>query len=202
VDSPLVIETLPSVEQFGLKAGEYFLSIGRLVPEKGAHVLVEAVKHHPIIQVALVGGSRYSDAYIDHLKQVAGSNVRFLDFTYGKELAALYANARAIVISSLHEGFSMVSIEAMSYGRPVIASDIPALRERLQDRGYYFPPGDPDGLLKAMSAVLEDPQEATRRGTEGRQIALRDYGWDYIAHLTLSALEPNPPSQRLMPGSN
>ena len=109
------------------------------MPEKGPDVLVEAARLRPLTQVAIVGGSRYSDAYIDHLKATAGDNIRFLGFRYGRELAALYRHAQAVVVSSLEEGFSMVSIEAMSHGRPVIASNIPALRERLADRGLLLP---------------------------------------------------------------
>jgi glycosyltransferase involved in cell wall biosynthesis len=178
-----------SVENFGLSAGEYLLFVGRLVPEKGAHVLVDAMREDPTAQVAIVGGSRYTDAYIDSLKDGAGPNIRFLGFRYGNELNALYANAQAVVIPSLNEGFSMVSIEAMVRGKPVIASNIPALRERLQDRGYYFPPGDSRGLLKAIREVREDPQESGRRGAEGRPKALSEYSWDRVAQLTLSALE-------------
>jgi glycosyltransferase involved in cell wall biosynthesis len=192
VDPPAGAESAASVEQMGLTAGEYLLFIGRLVPEKGAHVLLDAVRLRPDTQVAIVGGSRYSDAYIERLKAMAGDNVRFLGFRYGSELAALYAHAQAVVVSSLQEGFSMVSIEAMSHGRPVIASDIPALRERLEERGYYFRPGDHESLVEAITSMQDDPPEASRRGALGKQIALRDYGWDRIAQLTLSALESIP----------
>jgi glycosyltransferase involved in cell wall biosynthesis len=184
-------EPLHTLEEPGLKAGEYLLYVGRLVSEKGAHLLVEAANRLPNVPVVLVGGSRYSDKYIEDMKSAAGSNVKFLGFRYGKELSALFSHARAVVVPSLEEGFSLISIEAMSYGRPVIASDIPALRERLGDRGYYFRRGDTESLVAAIEDLTSHPDEMERRGAEGQVIALRDYGWDRISSLTLAALLPH-----------
>ncbi len=172
----------------GYEPFTYVLYVGRLVSEKGAHVLIEASHALPDVEVALVGGSRYSDKYIYGLKNAAGPNVRFLGFRYEEELSALYRNALAVVVPSLEEGFSLTAIEAMSFGRPVIASDIPVLRERLGDRGFYFQRGNAAGLVEAIKRVRAEPELAAKAGASGKVIALRDYGWDRIATMTLDAL--------------
>jgi len=189
VEPPAEPEPPNVLAAMGFEPGNYLLYVGRLVSEKGPHLLIEAAGQLPNISVAMVGGSRYSDKYIEGLKAIAGPNVKFLGFRYKDELSSLYRHAMAVVVPSLEEGFSLSVIEAMSYGKPVIASDIPALRERLGSRGFYFRRGDSADLVATTQALIKEPAMAARRGAEGQAIALRDYGWDRIARMTLEALQ-------------
>jgi glycosyltransferase involved in cell wall biosynthesis len=65
------------------------------------------------------------------------------------ELAALYSGARALVFPSDDEGFGLPCVEALACGTPVVATDVPALREVLGDRATFVEPDDLEGLLAA-----------------------------------------------------
>jgi glycosyltransferase involved in cell wall biosynthesis len=69
------------------------------------------------------------------------------------DLAAIYSGARALVFPSDDEGFGLPTVEALACGTPVVASDIPVLREVLGDRATFVPVGDLEGLLATAAAV-------------------------------------------------
>jgi alpha-1,3-rhamnosyl/mannosyltransferase len=69
------------------------------------------------------------------------------------ELAAIYTGAHALVFPSEDEGFGLPPVEALACGTPVAASDVPALREVLEDRATFCPVGDLDGLIAAAEAA-------------------------------------------------
>jgi glycosyltransferase involved in cell wall biosynthesis len=68
-------------------------------------------------------------------------------------LAAIYSGARALVFPSDDEGFGLPTVEALACGTPVVASDLPVLREVLGDRATFVEPGDLEGLLAAGVAA-------------------------------------------------
>lgn len=155
------------LEKHGLKAEQYFLFVGRLIPDKEAHVLVEAyakaaaksdaVKHVPLV---LVGASSFSDAYAKSLICRAASvpGVHYLGERYGEEMSALQSQAMAHVFPSSSEGLSLAVVEACQYGKTIIATDIPANREATG--GWMIPVGakDVDALCDALVRTAERGQ--------------------------------------------
>ena len=77
------------------------------------------------------------------------------------ELWALYGGAAVFAFPSRHEGFGLPVLEAMSQGAPVVASDIPAIREVAGGAARLVPPGDVEGWTDALDELLSD--EAARR---------------------------------------
>lgn len=152
------------LEKHGLDAENYFLFVGRLIPDKEAHVLVEAyakasarseaVKRIPLV---LVGASSFSDAYAKSLICRAASvpGVHYLGERYGEEMSALQSRAMAHVFPSSSEGLSLAVVEACQYGKTVIATDIPANREATG--GWMIPVSakDVDGLSEALVRIAE-----------------------------------------------
>lgn len=159
-----------AVRAMGLEAGAYVLFVGRLLPEKGLHVLIDAfgrLEHDA--DLAVVGEGRYTGSYVRSLRGVAGERVRFLGARSGGELDALYEHARLFVAPSLHEGFNLTVLEAMSHGVCVVASDIDAHAEVLGGAGLLFRSGDPAALAEAMDRALRDDELRVRSGLAGTE---------------------------------
>ena len=86
-------------------------------------------------------------------------------------LAALYRDARAVVYPSTLEGFGLPVAEAMAAGRPVVASDLDAIREWAGDVPWYVPPGDAARLADMLSTVLSASEAAAERAVAGIDVA-------------------------------
>ena len=131
-------------ERYALPA-EYLLWVGGLQtpdPRKRIAALVRAPRELPLV---LVGATK---PWAHELPDVTLTG-RVSD----DELAAIYSGARALVFPSDDEGFGLPTVEALACGTPVVASDIPVLREVLGDRATLVPVGDVEGVLAAAAAV-------------------------------------------------
>ncbi|MGO9446850.1 MAG: glycosyltransferase family 4 protein, partial [Thiobacillaceae bacterium] len=142
--------TLPEVpgstsvlQKFGLVAGRYVLMVSRLVPEKRHNDLIEALADAKLDgwKLVLVGASENPDAYTAALaaRAQATAGVVMTGFQSGLALRELYAHAGVFVLPSSHEGLPIALMEALSFGLPVVASDIPAHLEIGLDDAHYFP---------------------------------------------------------------
>ena len=113
-----------------------------------------------------------------------GPALRELGRVPDSELRALYASATVFAFPSLHEGFGLPVLEAMVAGVPVVASDIPAIREVAGDAAVLVPPGDADAWAEALSRVLESPTlQAELAGAGRRRAAV--FSWARTAEATL-----------------
>jgi murein biosynthesis integral membrane protein MurJ len=109
--------------------------------------------------------------------------LRLLPSVSDDELARLYARAGAVLVPSRHEGFGLPVIEALACGTPVVASDIPALREVGGAAACFAPPEDAAAFAQALAAVLDDPVAARARAAAGQQQA-RQLTWANTAEQT------------------
>jgi glycosyltransferase involved in cell wall biosynthesis len=174
----------------GAESG-YLLFVGRWEARKGLDVLLaalrEAAARDPGTRLMLAGGpGRPAAAEVAALR--AEPNVETALDPSDQELASLYAGATALVYPSRMEGFGFPVAEAMASGCPVIASDLPELRELAGDAAVYFPPGDSQALADAMIAVAEDPDEREGMAARGRELAAR-LTWEGCGETTAQALE-------------
>lgn len=127
--------------------GNYYLYFGRLSKEKGIEVLLETKEN---IKVAGTGP-------LENSLKAKYPKAKFLGFKSGKELEDLIAKSRAVVIPSLWlENMPFSMLEAMSYGKAVIASDLGGLPEILGGgAGYLFPAGDSRGLKQLLQSLSD-----------------------------------------------
>jgi glycosyltransferase involved in cell wall biosynthesis len=107
--------------------------------------------------------------------------VRFAGWVRGEAKWRLLAGARVVVVPSRHETFGMVALEALATATPVIAFDIPGLREVVPDGvGWRVPAFDVPALAERIRAVCADAESATAAGKAGRAFA-EDFDWDVLA---------------------
>ena len=96
----------------------------------------------------------------------------------------VYTHARLFVLPSYHEGLPIVLLEALSYGLPVLVSDIPANKEVELPAERYFKCGDVDDLKKKIEVLLEKGLSEKERQKIRKQIEEK-YNWDKIAQQTI-----------------
>lgn len=182
-------------DKFGLKEKEYILSLGRLTSEKGVHYLIPAFRRLDApVKLVIAGNQLLGNNYLRHLRQLADGDPRIV-FTgplYGREKDEAFSNALGFVLPSELEGMPIVMLEAMSYGCPVLSSDISecaavwetARREEGIDLCRSFRSCDVGDLTRGLREFLDDP-ERTAMGERAREYVLARYNWDGIVEETL-----------------
>ena len=163
--------------ELGITEGNYVLGMSRFVPEKNLHHLIEAfsrVKSEGL-KLVIAGDSDFPDEYSEGLKrQAREAGVVLTGFVKGQKLHSLLTNARCFVLPSSHEGLPIALLEAMSYGLPVVVSDIPANLEVGLAEECYFPVGDVDTLASRLRVLCDAPVERI-------DYDMAKYDWDQIA---------------------
>jgi glycosyltransferase involved in cell wall biosynthesis len=146
------------------------LHVSSTIPRKRIDVLLEMFcafhRMHPGARLVRVGGAltRDQQRLADRLNIT--SAITQLPFLQRAQLAALYRRASVVVLPSDREGFGLPIVEAMACGTPVIASDIPALREVGGTAALYAPAGHVSRwveVLEGLRVELDDPAARARR---------------------------------------
>jgi glycosyltransferase involved in cell wall biosynthesis len=166
----------------GLTPRGYLLFVGRLVSEKGAHLLLEAYrKLHTRMPLVIVGDAPHEEKYHRRLRTLATPGVMFLGFRYGAELAELYSQAYLYILPSACEGIALTLLEALAYNNCVLVSAIPANLEAAGPSGYFFQSGDSDELCQVLRELLARPDLVAERRGQARAHIARRYDWDRVA---------------------
>lgn len=158
-------------------AAEYVLALGTIEPRKDHVTLVRAftriAEMRPALHLVIAGSAGWgADAVRDAISaSSAGARIHLPGYVDAAERADLLAGARALVYPSRYEGFGLPPLEAMSAGVPVIATDLPALREVLGDAALIVPAADADVLAGAIEAILDDDALRSRLVAAGKRRA-------------------------------
>ncbi len=171
--------------QLGLTPGKYVLFVGRLVPEKGVHYLCEAFSQIDTdLKLALVGGLSFSQDYVQLLRRYESDRVKLLDYVFGDGLEELWSHAYLVVQPSTMEGLSIALLEALSYGRCVLLSDIPENLEVGEECAVPFRSRDVADLREKLEMLIREP--AVVKQYEQRALAhiQAHYSWDTVAENT------------------
>ena len=178
------------IHSLGLTPGRYVLFVGRLVPEKGAHFLCEAFSGiETDMKLALVGGLSFSEDYVQQLKRYESDRIRLLDYVYGEALEELWSNAYVVVLPSTMEGLSIALLEALSYGRCVLISDIPENLEVASEVAVPFRSRDVTDLRWKLEDLIRNPGRVREFESRARGHIQRHYSWDTVAEQTEALYE-------------
>lgn len=171
--------------EYGIDRNEYVLYLGRLVPEKGVHLLIEAFLRCDTDKKLVIAGQVPDDDYGRSLWALAGGSDRiiFTGFVSGRMLGELYGNCALYVLPSDVEGMALTLLEAMSAGARCLTSDIPENTAVLRDFGYTFKSGDRESLYENLSAALAENGENPRR-QEQREYIAKSYHYNAVVEKT------------------
>ena len=167
----------------------FFLVLGRNQPSKGHALAVRAFAGAAVAGERLVLGERqHSGRGLGRLASELGvaDRIHWIGAVPEDDVIVLIQSARALLQPSLAEGFGMPALEAMACGCPVIASDIPPLREVLGGAGVYVKPGDTIDLGRALRLVADEAgrrEEMRGHGLERAKL----FSWERTARETLEA---------------
>jgi glycosyltransferase involved in cell wall biosynthesis len=167
--------------------GTRVTSVGRLIPEKGMDVVIDAARAAAL--PLTIAGDGPERAALE--ARAAGHDVRFAGFVSRAALDGLMRDTSAAVLAARKgEGLPNVLLEAMAYARPVVATPCAGTRDLLVDgvNGLVIAPDDPAALAAALKRLAEDSALAARLGAEARRTAER-FAWDAVRPALESALE-------------
>lgn len=185
VNKPQILEANEITDKWGLEKDSYVLFLGRLVPEKGVHYLIEAFKGIENKKLVIVGEGSDSKEYEDDLKKTA-NNVIFTGFQDGRVLEELYSNAYLYCLPSDVEGMPLSLLEAMSYGNCCLTSDIAECTEVVEDKAVVFRKGNIDDLREKLKMLCENTEIVQKYKDEARKYILDKYNWDHVLYKTLN----------------
>ncbi|MBR0851325.1 glycosyltransferase family 4 protein [Bradyrhizobium diazoefficiens] len=165
------------LERLGLSYSRYFLTVGSLTRNKNVGLAISAVQSlgrtdYPLVVV----GARNDRVFGQHDDSGTDRNIIYAGRLPDEGLAALYRNARAFLFPSLYEGFGVPPLEAMLFGCPVIASNIPPVREACGDAAWFFDPTDPAELAALLTKRI-DAGPLSDGERQQQQMRLAHYSW-------------------------
>lgn len=172
-------------KKYGIPTQKFIYFIGNLEPRKDLPTLIEAYCKLPAstkeeYSLVLAGGNGWktekSRQSLANAK-ASGEKVVHVGFVDGKDTAAFYQQASLFVMPSIYEGFGMPILEAMASSCPVIASDIPVLREAAGEAALFAKVGDSDSFSQAIQRLLHDEPLQKELINKGKQ-QLDSFSWD------------------------
>ncbi|MFZ7131278.1 MAG: glycosyltransferase family 4 protein [Eubacteriales bacterium] len=176
----------PILKRLSLKRRKYILAVGRLVPEKGFHDLIEAYKRIDTLgwQLVIAGDADHKSQYSRNLlsKAEKTSGVVMAGFCNRETLNELYSNAGLFVLPSYHEGLPLVGLEALSFQVRCLFSDIPANKE-IAMPFELFSPGDVEDLSDKIRDIISNPMIFNKPINDNNRCHRinTEFKWDNIA---------------------
>lgn len=175
-------------------APPYLLAVGNIKPHKNIRLLCHAFAgiaekcDAELVLAGEYGGFRNAEASTETLAAICPGRIRFVGPVEQTELIRLMYGATALVFPSRYEGFGLPPLEALAAGVPVVASDIPPVREACGRHAHYFSPNSQAQLAQQLlEALALSAGERRRRGEAGRAHA-QQFSWDRGAETTVRVL--------------
>ena len=183
---PAAIPSPELLKPFQVKENSYLLFIGRLVPNKQIHVLLKAYaaarKQDPArfqsVPLLIVGGGIWTDHYVQWIHRLGANipGVQFLGERQNEALQALQAHALAHVFPTSSEGLSLAMLEAASYRRPIVMTNLPQNREAVGSSAIEVRSQDVEDLTRGLQELLTlSPDVRAAKGEASYQHLVRSF---------------------------
>ncbi len=185
VNKPEVKEASIIKEKYGLEKNSYILFLARIVPEKGLDYLIDAYKQVDTnIKLVIAGGASHTNNYYEEIKEKVKDDNRIIltGFVQGEELEEIYSNCFLYCLPSDVEGMPISLLEAMSYGRNILISNI---EENTQVTGNYattFEKSNTNDLKDKLEICLNKEKRYDEK--EISNYILNKYNWDDVVKET------------------
>jgi spore coat protein SA len=191
----------PLSERRPAKATPKVLFASRLVPDKGGHIFLEAMRllmqRHIALEGVVIGASAFGGSaptpYVAELTATAPSNVSFLPYCAGSDLAQHFRQADIFCLPACwHDPFPMTVLEAMASGVPVVASRSGGIPDQLAEGGgIMVPRNDARGLADALTYLATNPELRTELGAQGLASYCKNFTWETV-HANYRAILDQP----------
>ena len=162
------------------RRGDRVLTVGRLIPDKGTDVVVEAMAGNGG-RLTVAGEGPERDRLVG-LARARGVDARFEGYVGRERLEALFREASCLVLGARRgEGRPNVLLEAMARGLPVVATPIAGVSDLVADgvNGLLVPAGEPGALRAALARLEREPGLADRLGRAARE-SVEAFAWDLV----------------------
>jgi glycosyltransferase involved in cell wall biosynthesis len=131
--------------------------------------------------LVIAGDTQYKDKYYSSLKEQASDNIIFTGFAVGELKKQLLSHATVFIKPSTMEGMPLSVLEAMSYGLPVIGSDIREISDIVVDRELLFKTGNIKSLIEILTNTLRNIEIHKNFANEAKGAVISKYSWDTTA---------------------
>lgn len=180
------------ISKWNLKPQDYYLVVGRLVPDNNADIIVDRfVKSSSKKKLVVVGDVPYTDSYAQNIKKVSDSRVVFTGYvTDQNELAELYHNCYAYFHGHEFGGTNPTMLKALAYGCAIIALDTRFNREMLENGEYgLFFSKDEKELTALIHHIEQNEAFAEQLRQKSRKRIEENYTWEKITNQYVELFE-------------
>jgi len=171
------------IDRFGLTPNEYFLIVGRLIPDNNSDLILEGFKKaNSNKKLVIVGDVPYQDAYAQGMKANASDQILFLGYITDSEvLAELYHQSYAYLHGHEYGGTNPTMLKAMAYGCAILALDTVFNREMLENGqfGWFFQKTS-DSVALYLQQAEHNPQAVQTLKEKARDGITQKYNWDEV----------------------
>lgn len=172
-------------EKYGLDKENYILFLARIVPEKGLDYLIDSYKQIDTDKkLVIAGGASHTNDYYETIKEKVSQDKRIImtGFVQGQEMEELYSNCYLYCLPSDVEGMPISLLEAMSYGRNCLVSDIPENSTVVENMAVTFQKSNIQDLKEKLENCLDGKDRNS--SDDISKFILEKYNWDEVVEKT------------------
>ncbi|HVW97755.1 MAG TPA: glycosyltransferase [Mucilaginibacter sp.] len=180
------------LEKLELEKGEYYLFVGRFIPDKGLHYLIPAFKKSDTRKkLVLIGGSPNPSPYEKQIFEMGDERIIFPGYIYGGDVNTLMLNAYCYIQPSDVEGLSPVVLTVMGLNVPLIVSDIEENQYAVKDTARMFEKGNVESLKDEINYCEANYSEMKALAQKAQTRALSTFNWEMVADEHVRVFQSN-----------